>query len=111
MISFSAKRYFMNSTWISVSVRSVFSSGINNASSSQSSHHVLLDKYKRFADGLINGDRASLAQAITLMESSNPDHRIQADLLQQYLFKGSSSKKRTTQYWKSNNFRIGIAGI
>jgi hypothetical protein len=81
-----------------------------NTLSSQTSSQVLLDKYKRLADGLVNGNRASLAQAITLMESSNPDHRVQADLLQQYLFKEKSSKQHDSKRWKTDSFRIGIAG-
>lgn len=58
------------------------------------------------ANGLLSGQRSSLAKAITLMESSRKDHRDQADLLQQYLLKNRQIKG----LWSSKTFRIGIAG-
>ena len=50
-------------------------------------------------DGVISGDRRALAQAITLLESSNPDHEKEASELLTKLTPHSGS-----------SIRIGISG-
>ena len=63
------------------------------------------------AEGLLNGNRASLAKSITLIESSRNDHQIQADLLLGHLAeteKTKSAAKRRFQCGKT--LRLGFAG-
>jgi hypothetical protein len=60
------------------------------------------------ATGIENGERHSLAKAITLVESSNKAHRTQAKYLLEHLAKiGASSKPPGSS---SYTLRIGIAG-
>ena len=68
---------------------------------------VLSERNTELAKGVLSGDRACLARAITLMESSRSDHREQADLLQQHLL---SNRKLKPSNWGSPSFRIGVAG-
>jgi hypothetical protein len=60
------------------------------------------------ATGIENGERHSLAKAITLVESSNKAHRTQAKYLLEHLAKiGASSKPPDL---RSYTLRVGIAG-
>jgi LAO/AO transport system kinase len=60
-------------------------------------------------DGLITGDRAALAQSITLIESSLADHQKQSHLLLQQLIE-SKHPKRYFNPSKTHTLRLGIAG-
>ena len=46
------------------------------------------------AEGVLRGDRRSLAKAITLVESSNAAHRREAQLLLQHVTSANSSSHR-----------------
>lgn len=74
---------------------------------SVSNQPSLSEKNQKLGEAILAGDRASLARAITLMESSRADHRAQADLLQDYLLR---HRKLKASGWNSSTFRIGIAG-
>ncbi|MBO44460.1 MAG: methylmalonyl Co-A mutase-associated GTPase MeaB [Rhodospirillaceae bacterium] len=52
------------------------------------------------SSGVRKGDRRALAQAITLLESSNPDHSCDADILLASLLP-----------YSGNSIRIGISGV
>eukprot|EP01117_Protostelium_nocturnum_P016388 TRINITY_DN6486_c0_g1_i4.p1 TRINITY_DN6486_c0_g1~~TRINITY_DN6486_c0_g1_i4.p1 ORF type:complete len:406 (-),score=128.19 TRINITY_DN6486_c0_g1_i4:219-1436(-) len=60
---------------------------------------------KGLLEGLLSGKRTSLAQSITLAESSREDHRIQADLLMSSLLEWKTKEKTLKK-----TFRIGISG-
>lgn len=68
---------------------------------------ALSNKNLELAKGILVGDRSCLARGITLMESSRSDHRVQADMLQQYLLRNRVLHRKQ---WKSSSFRIGVAG-
>lgn len=53
----------------------------------------------KLADGVLNGNRRALARAITLVESSRPDHRTEADRLLERLIPHSGG-----------SVRLGISG-
>lgn len=53
----------------------------------------------KLADGVLNGNRRALARAITLVESSRPDHRAEADRLLERLIPHSGG-----------SVRLGISG-
>ena len=52
------------------------------------------------AEKVLSGDRRSVSRAITLIESSNPDHRRQADLLLQ----------EVATYENRSSFRVAVSG-
>ena len=56
----------------------------------------------------MQGNRASLAKAITLIESSRSDHQHQADLLLGYLAK--QCKNSSTRFQHGKTLRLGFAG-
>ncbi|MFG1420159.1 methylmalonyl Co-A mutase-associated GTPase MeaB [Xanthobacter sp. VTT E-85238] len=58
------------------------------------------DDDARLAEGVVRGERAALARAITLIESRRPDHRRRAEILLQGLL------PRT-----GNAYRVGITGV
>ncbi len=60
----------------------------------------LAQKCDTLADGVLTGSRRALAQAITLMESTRPDHRAAADEL----------LKRLIPY-SGKSIRLGISGV
>ena len=60
-------------------------------------------KTLELANGILMGERHSLAKSITLIESSNYSHMKQASLLLTYLSKNIIKSQRET-------IRIGIAG-
>lgn len=60
---------------------------------------------KKLSLGVSNGDRTSLARAITLVESTKTEHREQAKLLLEDVL-----NRRRENNIKSNSFRIGITG-
>lgn len=87
--------------------RVISSSGVTCTRLMSTEKAVLSEKNTQLAKGILSGDRACLARAITLMESSRSDHREQADLLQQYLL---SNRRMQPSNWASPSFRIGVAG-
>ncbi|WP_429003798.1 methylmalonyl Co-A mutase-associated GTPase MeaB [Roseixanthobacter psychrophilus] len=58
------------------------------------------DDDAKLAEGVVRGERAALARAITLIESRRPDHRRRAEILLQGLL------PRT-----GNAYRVGITGV
>jgi len=66
------------------------------------------------ADGLLACDRAALARAITLIESTRPDHRAQADVLLNHVLSARGEAPPSTGLpslpGAPSTFRIGIAG-
>ena len=58
-----------------------------------------------YARGVTGGDRAMLARAITLVESTKPDHQAQAQALLQHLLSQSAGGTRAPV------FRVGITGV
>lgn len=68
--------------------------------------HKMTETTKNLADGIRRRERFSLAKAITLIESSNKEHRIQASLILEYLAKSGTIANATEQ----PSLRIGIAG-
>ncbi len=68
--------------------------------SSQSSESELAQATAELADGVLDGDRRALARAITLIESTRPDHRAAASTLLQQL----------TPY-AGKSIRLGISGV
>jgi len=80
-------------------------------------HSVAISqKTVELAEGLLNGDRTSLARSITLIESTRPDHQHQADLLMEHLAKRttsvSASKVNTPikKFQHGKTLRLGFAG-
>jgi LAO/AO transport system kinase len=69
--------------------------------------NTLTDKNRLLANGLLAGDRSSLARAITLIESSRPDHQIQSDHFINYLAQKCPNKRA---FQNGKTFRLGIAG-
>lgn len=59
---------------------------------------------RALADGILNSNRASLAKAITLIESSKREHIDQATYLLEYLVQSSPKQPSST------SFRLGVAG-
>ena len=68
--------------------------------SSQSSESELAQATAELADGVLDGNRRALARAITLIESTRPDHRAAASTLLQ----------RLTPY-AGKSIRLGISGV
>ena len=58
---------------------------------------------KQLADGVLRGDRVSLARAITLCESSNHEHEKQAELLLEHVLVNRAKPTKPS-------FRVGITG-
>lgn len=59
--------------------------------------------------GLIRGSRSHLAQAITLVESTNPHHRERANELLEAISK-STQKENLLEDEKKITYRVGISG-
>ena len=55
------------------------------------------------AEGVLKRERVALSRAITLIESSNPDHEMQAELLLEFVLKHRAKQQQTS-------FRVGITG-
>jgi LAO/AO transport system kinase len=78
----------------------------------------LSPKNINLAEGLLRGDRSCLSRAITLIESSLPDHQIQADLLLSHLATHYEETQKTQnlslqlnkRFQNGKTFRLGIAG-
>lgn len=68
--------------------------------SSQMQQSELLQETTVLADGLLDGNRRALAQAITLIESTRRDHRVAASFLLQRLLPHAG-----------NSIRLGISGV
>lgn len=65
----------------------------------------------KLAEGLLNGDRSSLAKSITLIESSRYDHQVQADLLLGYLAESVSHRdEKAERFQHGKTLRLGFAG-
>jgi LAO/AO transport system kinase len=94
----SSSRRFFTSSQPSATASSPFPSPLTSLSA----------KNIALADGLLSGDRSSLSRAITLVESSLPEHQLQADLLFRYLAQKCPSKPKFFQ--NKQTFRLGIAG-
>ena len=62
--------------------------------------------WKALFDGLTKGRRDCLARAITLIESSRPDHQIEANKLLEEI----AHKSKPKYYQNSHTLRLGIAG-
>ncbi|CAN8006424.1 unnamed protein product [Ixodes hexagonus] len=62
----------------------------------------------RLFDGLISGDRASLAQSITLIESTAEQNRVEAQELLQLVLK--ENKRRRSAANQLGSFRMGLTG-
>ena len=62
----------------------------------------------QYVAAIRRGDRATLARAITLIESSNPAHQVRAAELLQQLLPGSAS---STGPQPDPAYRIGITGV
>mmetsp|Transcript_5853 Transcript_5853/g.8191 ORF Transcript_5853/g.8191 Transcript_5853/m.8191 type:complete len:387 (-) Transcript_5853:141-1301(-) len=71
----------------------------------RSKHELFWPSTKILYDGILEGNRASLAKAITLLESSRDDHQSQAKYLVNEIIK--YQKNNMTQ---NNTFRIGVSG-
>ena len=54
--------------------------------------------WRGLADGVINGDRRAMAKAITLVESTRPDHRADAERLLEQLLPASGNASATGRY-------------
>lgn len=65
---------------------------------------TMSDSTRQLAEGIKDRQRHSLAKAITLVESSNQNHRVQAKLLLEYLARVNSNVPGPP------TLRIGIAG-
>jgi len=63
----------------------------------------------KLAEGLLAGDRSSLAKSITLIESSRSDHQEQADLLLGYLATQNKHCNRQ-RFQHGKTLRLGFAG-
>lgn len=63
----------------------------------------MLPRTEKLAQGLLAGERVSLSRAITLVESTNPDHGKQAELLLDYVLKHKDPKLK-------RSLRVGITG-
>lgn len=61
---------------------------------------------RRLFEGLVAGDRASLARSITLVESTTEQNREEAEVLMQMVLK--ENKRRTEN--KLESFRMGLTG-
>jgi LAO/AO transport system kinase len=85
----------------------------------------MTEETKALLDGVLSGDRVSLARAITLIESTRPDHNLQATLLLDQVLEERAARERKAMMdarsLASNNelpppppaprsFRIGLAG-
>ena len=69
--------------------------------------HSMTETTKNLADGIRRRERFSLAKAITLVESSNKEHRIQASLILEYLAQTGTIANAAEE---KPSLRIGIAG-
>jgi LAO/AO transport system kinase len=71
---------------------------------------VMTEQTKALVSGILNGQRDSLAKAITLVESTREDHKQQAVLLMNSLVKAKSRSHRSTSFSLGNTLRLGVAG-
>ena len=62
--------------------------------------------WKELFDGLVNRKRDCLARAITLVESSRPDHQIEANKLLEEIAHKATNKNFQDKY----TLRLGIVG-
>lgn len=79
------------------------------ASSVASTPPTLEPITKALGEGIIGGRRDALARSITLIESTRFDHRIQAQLLLDYLTTQTSSTS-ASRYSQGFTLRLGVAG-
>ena len=63
----------------------------------------------RIADGVLAGNRRDLSRAITLVESTNPAHYLEAQYLLSYLFQ-KRNQSLHSNHDSPSSFRIGITG-
>jgi LAO/AO transport system kinase len=66
----------------------------------QGSEQNLAQETDALADGVLEGNRRALARAITLIESTRPDHRVAANALLQQMMPHAG-----------NSIRLGISGV
>lgn len=64
------------------------------------------ERARRLFDGLTSGDRASLAQSITLIESTAEQNRLEAQELLQLVLKENKRRRSTNN--QLGSFRMGI---
>jgi len=85
-------------------IRAVCFSSTASASSSSTGLDLpsMAPKTLELAQGLLKGERVCLSRAITLIESTNPEHEKQAELLLEYVLKNRRPGKSA--------FRLGITG-
>jgi LAO/AO transport system kinase len=81
---------------------------LSTTATSTTASSTLSEKNTHLAEELLQGNRASLAKAITLIESSRSDHQHQADLLLGYLAKQCKNSSQRFQHGKT--LRLGFAG-
>lgn len=65
------------------------------------------EKAKQMIGHLIKGDRSVLAQSITLLESTNPDRRLQGQYILDYCIQTLADQEKSTGKY---TFRIGLTG-
>jgi len=65
----------------------------------------MLPYVSSLAKGILSNNRSSLARAITLIESTLPEHKVQAEHLLDFFSKSKESKKEDRKL-----FKIGVAG-
>ncbi|CAH8854912.1 unnamed protein product [Trichobilharzia szidati] len=70
-------------------------------------HSIPLDNAKHLADRLLQGDRACLARAITLLESTNTERRAEGQYILDTAIKYLAEQESTTGKY---TFRIGLSG-
>lgn len=73
----------------------------------------MLPETKSLAEGVLRGDRTSIAKAVTLVETnfSRADRQVQAELLLNYVLKNKNTEKESKLGIPGvNSIRIGIAG-
>uniref|UniRef100_A0A131XR89 Putative argk protein n=1 Tax=Ixodes ricinus TaxID=34613 RepID=A0A131XR89_IXORI len=66
------------------------------------------ERARRLFDGLVSGDRASLAQSITLIESTAEHNRLEAQELLQLVLQ--ENKRRRSTVNQLGSFRMGLTG-
>lgn len=74
-------------------------------------HATMTQPTMELAAGVLAGDRSCLARAITLIESTRADHRIQADLLTEHLVAQSHTQPPLAYRGQAlHSMRLGVAG-
>ncbi|CAN8012450.1 unnamed protein product [Ixodes pacificus] len=66
------------------------------------------ERARRLFDGLVSGDRASLAQSITLIESTAEHNRLEAQELLQLVLQENKRRRSTDN--QLGSFRMGLTG-